>query len=196
MGQSYTFQPKLNHPNNSVQKSQINKSTSSQVKCEGLLTIFFDCKDVVHHEFLSQGRMVNKKYYFEIIRRLREAMLQKRTELWKNQSWILHYDNAPAHTTIFVPEFLAKNKTVIMFQPPYLQDLAAADFFLFPKLNAPVKGERFATIGEIKEKSKRELLVIPKSTFQKCFEDQKERWHKCIISEERNFEGDKIVIDK
>ena len=30
---------------------------------------------------------------------------------------------------------------------------------------------RFATIEEIKEKSKQELLAILKSTFQKCFED-------------------------
>ena len=33
-------------------------------------------------------------------------------------------------------------------------------------------------IGEVKEYS-----------FQKCFEDWKERWHKCIISEGGYFEG-------
>ena len=32
-------------------------------------------------------------------------------------------------------------------------------------------------------KSKQELLAIPKNAFQKCFEDWKKRWHKCIISE-------------
>ena len=88
------------------------------------------------------------------MRRLREAIRQKRTELWKNQSWILHHDNAPAHTSMLVREFLAKNKTVIMPQPPYSPDLAPADFFLFPKLKTPMKGKRFATIEEIKEKSK------------------------------------------
>lgn len=45
---------------------------------------------VVHHEFLPQGRTVNKEYYLEVMRRLREAIRQKRTELWKKQSWILH----------------------------------------------------------------------------------------------------------
>ena len=59
-----------------------------------------------------------------------------------------------------------------------------------------MKSKRFATIEEIKEKSKQELLVIPKSAFQKCFEDWKKRWHKCIISEGGYFEGNKIVIDK
>ena len=161
-----------------------------------LITVFFDCNGVVHHEFLPQGRTVNKEYYLEVMRRLREAIRQKHTELWKKQSWILHHDNAPAHTSMLVREFLAKNKTVIMPQPPYSPDLAPADFFLFPKLKTPMKGKRFATIEEIKEKSKQELLAIPKSAFQKCFEDWKKRWHKCIISEGDYFEGDKIVIDE
>ena len=94
------------------------------------------------------------------MRRLREAIHQKRTELWKNQSWILHHDNAPAHISMLVREFLAKNKTVIMPQPLYSLDLVTADFFLFLKLKTPIKGKRFATIEEIKEKSKHKLLHI------------------------------------
>ena len=53
------------------------------------------------------------------MRRLREAIRQKLTELRKNQTWIFHHDNAPAHTLITVRKFLAKNKIVIMLQPPY-----------------------------------------------------------------------------
>ena len=59
-----------------------------------------------------------------------------------------------------------------------------------------MKGKRFATIQEIKDKSKQELLATPRSAFQNCFENFKKRWHKCIIPEGRNFEGNKIVIDK
>ena len=40
--------------------------------------------------------------------RLREAVRQKGTELWKNQSWILHHDNASAHKSMFVGDFSAK----------------------------------------------------------------------------------------
>ena len=99
-----------------------------------LLTVVFDCNGVVHHELLPQDRTVNKEFYLEIMRRLREAIRQKRTELWKTQSWILHHDNAPADTFMLVREFLAKNKTVIMIQPPYTPGFVTADFFLFPKL--------------------------------------------------------------
>ncbi|XP_011860288.1 PREDICTED: putative uncharacterized protein FLJ37770 [Vollenhovia emeryi] len=54
-----------------------------------LLTVFFDCRDVVHHEFLPQGRTVNKEYYLQLIRNLREAIRQKRPDLGKNKNWLL-----------------------------------------------------------------------------------------------------------
>ncbi|UYV83955.1 hypothetical protein LAZ67_X000694 [Cordylochernes scorpioides] len=50
-----------------------------------LLTVFFDCRGVVHHEFLPQGRTVNKKYYLQVMRNLREAIRQKRPDLWKKK---------------------------------------------------------------------------------------------------------------
>ena len=60
-----------------------------------------------------------------------------------------------------------------------------------------MKGKRFAMIEEIKEKSKQELLAIPKSLFQKYFEDREKRWHKCSLYMRGDcLERDKIVIDK
>ena len=131
------------------------------------------------------------------MRRLREAIREKRPELWKNNSWLLHHDNAPAHSSLLVHNFFIKNNTVIMPQPPYSLDLAPCDFFLFPRFKRPMKGRRFATFEEIKPESLREPYqkeAIPKSAYQKCFEDWKKRWHKCIISEGDCFEGDNIEI--
>ncbi|UYV77919.1 hypothetical protein LAZ67_15002845 [Cordylochernes scorpioides] len=105
-----------------------------------LLTVFFDCRGVVHHEFSPQGRTVNKEYYLQVMRNLREAIRQKRPDLWKNKNWLLHHDNARAHTSLLVRDFLAKNNTLMMPQPPYFPDLAPCDFFSFPKLKRPMKG--------------------------------------------------------
>ncbi|UYV75689.1 hypothetical protein LAZ67_13001022 [Cordylochernes scorpioides] len=69
---------------------------------------------VVHHEFLPQGRTVNKEYYLQVMRNFREAIRQKRPDLWKNKNWLLHHDNAPAHTSLLVRDFLAKNNTLMM----------------------------------------------------------------------------------
>ena len=35
-----------------------------------LLTVFFDCNGVVHHEFLPKGRTVSEEYYLEVMDRL------------------------------------------------------------------------------------------------------------------------------
>ena len=142
-------------------KSEKTRQVQSNVYV--LLIVFFDCNGVVYHEFLPQGRTVNKKLCLVVMRRLREAICQKSTEMWKNQSWILLHDNVPAHTSMLVCEYLPKNKTIIMPQPPYSSDLATADFFRFPKLKTLIKGKRFAMIEEIK------------SAFQNCFEDWKKR---------------------
>ena len=127
------------------------------------------------------------------MRNLREAIRQKRPDLWKNKNWLLHHDNAPAHTSLLVRKFLAKNNALMMPQPPYSPDLVPCDFFLFPKLKRPMKGRRYAEI-EIKVASKEELNKITKNDFLKCFEDWKKRWHKCIISDGDYFEGGKIDI--
>ncbi|UYV78442.1 hypothetical protein LAZ67_16001387 [Cordylochernes scorpioides] len=168
------------------------KARQVRLNVKVLLTVFFDCRGVVHHEFLPQSRTVNKEYYLQVMRNLREAIRQKRPDLWKNKNWLLHHDNTPAHTSLLVRDFLAKNNTLMMPQPPYSPDLAPCDFFLFPKLKRPMKGRRYATLDEIKTASKEELKKILKNHFLKCFEDWKNRWHKCIISHGDYFEGDKI----
>ena len=52
---------------------------------------------------------------------------------------------------MLVCEFFSKDKTLIMCQPPYSPDLALADFFLFAKLNLPMKGKCIANIEEEKK---------------------------------------------
>ena len=93
-------------------------------------------------------------------------------------------------------EFLVKNSTNIIEQPPYLPDMAPTDFFLFPKLYLPLWGTRFQSIEDINENSRRELKSIPEIAFKKCFDDWIIRWHKCIISGGAYFEGDKINVDE
>ena len=83
-----------------------------------------------------------------------------------------------------------------MVQTPYSLDMVPAVFFLFLKLNTVIKGKRFATIMEVKEKSKQDLLVLPNSVFQKYFENWKKCWHTCIKAERGYFEGNKIIINK
>ena len=83
-----------------------------------------------------------------------------------------------------------------MPQTPYSPDMAPCDFFLFPKMKRTLKGRRFTAIDDIKSASLKELKAIRKIEFEKCFEDWKKRWHKCIIYNGDYFEGDNINVDE
>jgi len=64
-----------------------------------------DIGGTVHYEFVPTGQTVNQLYYLEVLKRLCEKVRWKRPELFDNNSWILHHDNASAHTALSVREF-------------------------------------------------------------------------------------------
>lgn len=160
------------------------------------LTVFIDYRSVVHKEFLPTGQTVNKEYYLGVMKHLRESIRKKRPELWRNNSWFLHHDNAPSHTAIVIRQFLAKNQTNTVPQAPYSPDMAPCDFFLFSRLKKPLRGHRFDSIEEIKENSLKALKEISEHEYNRCFEDWKNRWNKCIVSGGEYFEGDEINLDE
>ncbi|UYV81349.1 hypothetical protein LAZ67_20000875 [Cordylochernes scorpioides] len=117
------------------------KARKAPSKVKVMLTVFFDYQGVVHHEFQQQGSTITADSYLGVLRRLREAIRQKRTELWRSKSWILHHDNAPAYTALKISMFLQDHSTSVFPQPPYSPDLAPYDFFLFGKLKKVIESE-------------------------------------------------------
>jgi len=127
------------------------KARMSLSKIKVLLVVFLYWKGIVHHEFVPRGQMVNKQLCQEVLARLRDALRRKRPELWKNQNWMLHDVNAPAHPSLLIRSYLAKHQTPVVLNPPYSPDLAPADIFMFPKIKTTLKRRRFQTIEEIQE---------------------------------------------
>jgi hypothetical protein len=70
-----------------------------------------------HHEFLPRGQTVNKEYYTEVIKRLREVVGKKKARCL--------FAILVMHETTFVPQ---------------LPRLAQADILLFPKQEFTLKG--------------------------------------------------------
>ena len=96
-------------------------------------------RGIVHYEFVATGQTINQVYYLEVLKRLREKVRRKRPELFANNSWILHHDNASAHTALSVREFLDTKQITALEHPAYSPDLALYDFFLFPKIKEILK---------------------------------------------------------
>jgi len=107
------------------------------------------------------GETVSKEFYLNVMKRLRVAVRRKRPEAWTNNTWMLHHDNAPAHASLLIREFLTKHETTVVPQPPCSPGLAPADFFLFLKLKSSLKGCWFQMVEEIEENLIRDLRAIP-----------------------------------
>jgi predicted NAD-dependent protein-ADP-ribosyltransferase YbiA (DUF1768 family) len=92
---------------------------------------------------------------------------RRRHELWREQTWLLHHDNATSHTSILTQQCLAKNK---MFVIPHSPHLAPSDFSRFPKMKLKLKGRRFDTIEQIQVESQRVLDTVTEKDFQEAFQ--------------------------
>jgi hypothetical protein len=102
---------------------------------------FFYSTGVIHKEFVPPGQTVNQTFYLQVLWRLRNRVVHVCCEI--ANTWFLHHNYAPSHTSIAVKEFLAQNNITMLPHPPYSPDLAPWDFFLFPKLKTHLKGHHF-----------------------------------------------------
>jgi len=126
----------------------------------------FDIESLVLKEFVLPGQTVNGKFYCDVLRRVRENIRRKPIDKWRNSSWVLHNDNAPAHASLVVRQFLVSAKTTVIPQPPYSPDLATCDFFLFPKMKLKLKGRRFDSNEEIQTESQDVMETLTRNDFQ------------------------------
>ena len=144
------------------------KARMSKSKFKVMMIVFYDIKGIIYINWVPQGQTVNQVYYEEVLTTLCERVKRRRPEMWKNGSWILHQDNAPAHNALSVKTFLAKHKIPVMEHPPYSPDLAPCDFFLFPKVKSALKGTRFESVEAVKAKVTELLNSISEDELQHC----------------------------
>jgi len=120
-----------------------------QSNIKSKLICFFDQKGIVYKEFVPSGQIVNAAFYIEVLKHRRENVRRKRPDQWRNNTWLLHHEIAPAHAALLIRRFLTDNNMPVVPHPPHLPDLAPSDFFLFPKPKMKLKGRRFQTLEEI-----------------------------------------------
>ena len=110
------------------------KARQARSKIKVMLIVFFDADGIVHQEYAPQDQTVTKEFYLDVTRRLRKAVRRNRPVLRASSRWMLHHDEAPAHTSNLVQQFLTKHGTIQVAHPPYSLDMSPSDFSLFPKI--------------------------------------------------------------
>ncbi|GFV72223.1 HTH_48 domain-containing protein [Trichonephila clavipes] len=71
------------------------KARQVRSKIKVMLIVFLDADGIVHHEYAPLDQTVNKEFYLDVMRRLREAVRSKRPVLWASSRWMFHHDGAP-----------------------------------------------------------------------------------------------------
>jgi hypothetical protein len=90
---------------------------------------FFDVQGLVHYEFSSEGRTINKETYVEILRYFKDEVIIKSPEKNIRSNSTLQHNNAPEHYSVVV-KYHAKNTVVTQGQSPFSTDLSLTDIFL------------------------------------------------------------------
>ena len=79
--------------------------------CLLLLTVCFYWEGVIHHEHTPPGQAINKEYYLNVLRWLRDVIWWKRPYLWATGDWQFYHDNVPTHASYLMQGFFCKTLT-------------------------------------------------------------------------------------
>ena len=75
-----------------------------------MLIIFFDSQGVVHKKFVPEGKRVNVEFYKGVLDRLLKRIQRVCPAGFCSRDFFLLHDNAPAHKSASVCQFLLKKK--------------------------------------------------------------------------------------
>ena len=94
--------------------------------------------------------------------RLPKRSQQVRPAAFCTRDFFLLHDNASAHKTAIVCQFVSPKNVTTLYHLPYCTDLSPPDYFLFPKLKMKLKVLHFADVAEIQEAVNDELKNVQK----------------------------------
>lgn len=163
------------------------KKTMSTKKV--LYAIFFSCDGIAIQVPVPKGKCVTGRYYRDVVLKKLKKYYQKRRTVTGFKHVRLLHDNAPAHTSQIVREFLKSEKVTVLPHPPYSPDLAPCDFFLFPKLKNFLSGRRYNSRQAVGSAVSQCLRGIPKSAYRDAFQKWIHRLKLCISNHGEYFEG-------
>lgn len=111
---------------------QLKKKNTSSIKLEDDVHCFFYHSRVIHHEFMPQHQAVNKEFYVQILRCLREECAGRGPTCGKARAGCCI--TTMLQVTCLVGQYLAPKELAVLPHPPCSPDLAPAGFFPVPRV--------------------------------------------------------------
>jgi histone-lysine N-methyltransferase SETMAR len=121
---------------------------------------------------------VNKEIYIDILRRLRDSVKRKCPEKLRTNIWFSIHDDAPAHRSVSVEDFLAKSNVTTLEHTPYSIDLDPTEYYLFPRLISALKGRNYRDATDIIKNTTEELKILSQNGFQERLKYLYSFWQK------------------
>lgn len=140
-----------------------------------MLSIFWDCHDVILIDFTVNDVKLNTVYCSNLVKQARK----KRRKIKLSDLYYLH-DNAPIHTSALSATTIQDCGFKTLPHPPYSPDLAPSDFYLFNSLKQTLRGRHFITKKVLKTAVTESLSKKPVIFFNKAFYELAVRWQKCV----------------
>ena len=127
--------------------------------------------------------------YIDTLRHLGDSVKRKCPEELRIKIWLPIHDNAPAHRSVSVKNFLAKSNVTTLEHPPYSTDLDPTEYYLFTRLISALKGRSFYDATDIIKNTMKELKMLSQNGFQECLKHLYSFWQKYIFAQGDYFEG-------
>ena len=154
-----------------------------------LFTIFFNYEGPVAVDILPEKQTVTGGYYREtVLPKVVKEITERRPKTGTSRTLILH-DNASAHKTRAVTQYIDEQNMKVLPHPAYSPDLAPCDFWLFPILKERLAGRKFTRVQDLSKAVFSELRSIPKEDYCAAFEQWMRRLQTCIQKGGEYFEG-------
>ena len=154
-----------------------------------LFTIFFNHEGPVAVDVLPEKATMTGRYYRDTVLPQVVFELNDRRPITGTSRIMILHDNASAHKTAAVNQYLSENRISTLPHPAYSPDLAPCDFWLFPKLKELLAGNKYTRVQDLSKAVNAELRGIPKEEYRAAFDRWRRRLQLCIERDGEYFEG-------
>ena len=148
--------------------------------------VFWDAHGILFMDYLEKGKTINSAYYMVLLDRLSVEMKKKWPDMQKMKV-LFRQDNALCHKSMKTIVKLNELSFELLLHPPYSQDLAPSDYWLFIDLKKMLQGKRFASNEEVIAETEAYFKNKDESFYKKGIEKLEKHFNEYIT-----FEGNYV----